>query len=117
MYNQQNISSVMHQDKLMLRDELSAYFDVISFFRLHNVYDDYAKQMGWRILKAKQDLILDKNMHSEFLKIHPDSHKHIWSCPYINIKLKFMMWGLTHSMSFITDFFLLIRKIKHKVIE
>ena len=49
-----------------------------------------------------QELVLDVNRHDEFLKIYPEGHNHIWDCPYINKKLKIMMWCLTHHLSWIT---------------
>lgn len=74
----------------------------------------YQKQMSWRILKSKQELVLDVERHKEFMKIYPESHKYIWDCPYINVKLKIMMWMLTHNMRIILLPILCLRKkIRH----
>lgn len=37
--------------------------------------------MSWRILKNKQDLVLNPHQHHEFMDIYPESHKYIMSCP------------------------------------
>lgn len=58
------------------------------------------KMFAWKILRAKQDLVLYPDKHTEFLTICPESHKHILSCPWLNAKMKGMMWLLCHRMKF-----------------
>ena len=67
------------------------------------------------MLKSVQEYVLDKNTYDKFLKIHPDSHKYIWSCPYINIKIKIMMWALSHNLRFIAESLLYVRSVKLKL--
>lgn len=59
------------------------------------------KMFAWKILRAKQDLVLYPDKHSEFLTISPESHKYILSCPWLNNKIKWMMWLLDHRMGLI----------------
>ena len=101
-YNRTNENSAMHTFGLkMEKDEQAAYLDTISFFDAEGVLEHYKKQMGWRVLKSKQELVFDVNRHDEFLRIYPESHRHIWDCPYINNKLKIMMLLLTHQLKYV----------------
>lgn len=114
-YNMTNENSAMHNFTPKIeKDEQTVYLETIVFFEQEGVIEHYKKQMGWRILKSKQELVLDVNRHDEFLKIYPESHNHIWDCPYINKKLKIMMWMLTHNMRIILlPILCLRRKIRH----
>lgn len=111
-YNRTNENSAMHTFGLkMEKDEQAAYLDTISFFDAEGVLEHYKKQMGWRVLKSKQELVFDVNRHDEFLRIYPESHRHIWDCPYINKKLKIMMWCLTHQLKYVLLPILSLRKL------
>lgn len=117
-YNRFNETSVVHSlNKKTEREEQTAYLETIAFFEAEGVLEYYKKQMGWRILKSKQELVLDVNHHDEFLKIYPESHNHIWDCPYINKKLKIMMWCLTHHLSWITYAMISVRNFKENFIR
>lgn len=111
-YNRMNETSIVHTlNKKTEKEEQTAYLETIAFFEQVGVLQHYKKQMGWRILKSKQELVLDANRHKEFLDIYPESHHQIWDCPYINTKLKIMMWMLTHHMRLILLLILSLRKI------
>lgn len=111
-YNRMNEASIVHTlNKKTEKEEQTAYLETIAFFEQEGVLQYYEKQMGWRILKSKQELVLDANRHKEFLGIYPESHHHIWDCPYINTKLKIMMWMLTHHMRVVLLPILSLRKI------
>lgn len=115
-YNQLNTASCMQNlTPTQMQHEQAAYMDAIDFFKTQGVYESYAREMGWRILKSKQEWVLKTDTHQEFLRLHPDSHKYIWSCPYINNKLKIMMWCLTHKLPVITFAMLAARNIKTKI--
>lgn len=115
-YNQQNSGSVMHTlDRKTMYDEIYMTLDVINYFKEKGVYDQYAKPLCWRILKGKQELVLNTDTYDEFLSIHPDSHRYIWPCPFINTKLKIMMWSLTHHMGLIARFMLVLRNAKKAI--
>ena len=99
-YNRTNETSIVHRlNNKTEKDEQVAYLETIDFFLDQKCLKDYEKEMSWRILKSKQDLVLDKNRHKEFLKIYPQSHNYVWDCPFINRKLKVMMWLLVHNYS------------------
>lgn len=101
-YRQQE-GSVMHKlNKKTEQDERWVYQDIIRFFREHGVYDVFRKTMCWRMLKATQDFVLDKNSWKEFCAITPEKKDFILSCPYINNKLKLNMWCLTHRMHWVS---------------
>jgi glycosyltransferase involved in cell wall biosynthesis len=117
-YNQLNSTSCMQNlNPTKMRHEQSAYMDAIAFFKEQKVYETYAQEMGWRILKSKQEWVLNIDTHKEFMRLHPDSHKYIWSCPYINKKLKIMMWCLTHHLPWVTFTMIYARNFKEYLIH
>ena len=112
-YRQQE-GSVMHNlNKRTEQDEQWVYQDIIRFFKEQGVYDDYRKSMCWRMLKATQDLVLDKSTWKTFQEMVPEKKHYIWDCPYINRKLKMNMWCLTHHLSWISLMMLNLRKLRH----
>ena len=112
-YRQQE-GSVMHNlNKKTEQDEQWVYQDIIRFFKEQGVYDDYRKSMCWRMLKATQDLVLDKRIWKAFREMVPEKKQYIWDCPYINNKLKMNMWCLTHHLSWISQLMLNLRKLRH----
>lgn len=112
-YRQQE-GSVMHNlNKKTERDEQWVYQDIIRFFKEQGVYKDYRKTMCWRMLKATQELVLDKSDWKAFQEMVPEKKHYIWDCPYINRKLKMNMWCLTHHLSWISLLMLNLRKLRH----
>ena len=96
-----------------MHDEQIMYLDVINYFKKNNVYEIFQEPLCWRILKSKQEWILNTQTYDKFLSLHPESHQYIWSCPYLNFKLKLMMWGVTHHFSLLSRFMLLLRHLRH----
>ena len=82
-------------------DELNVAYDTIAFFTERGELDLYKEELSWRILKAKQDMVLHPDKYKDFLTIYPDSHAYILSCPEIfcNRKIKIMMWLIAHRMN------------------
>lgn len=112
-YRQQG-SSIMHNlNKRTERDEQWVYQDIIRFFKEQGVYEDYRKTMCWRMLKATQELVLDKSNWKAFQEMVPEKKHYIWDCPYINRKLKMNMWCLTHHLSWVSLLMLNLRKLRH----
>ena len=112
-YRQQE-GSVMHNlNKKTERDEQWVYQDIIRFFKEQGVYKDYRKSMCWRMLKATQELVLDKSDWKAFQEMVPEKKHYIWDCPYINRKLKMNMWCLTHHLSWVSLLMLNLRKLRH----
>ena len=114
-YNQMNSNSIMKtlNEKSMLSEQ-TAYLDVIEYYKNQGFYELYAQELCWRVLKSKQEWVLDESTYHLFLNMHPESHRYIWSCPYINVKLKIMMWSLSHHCTIVARFMLLLRKIRHR---
>lgn len=114
-YNRMNESSALHNFSPDHYDkERKVNLDLIDFFIARGSYEDYAKPLCWRLLKSVQEFVLDKNTYDKFLNIHPDSHKYIWDCPYLNVKIKMMMWALSNRLQFIAEMFLFVRHIRLK---
>lgn len=103
-YNKTNQHSLVTKPMNRARtDELKVTLDTITFFAKRGELDLYKKELSWRILKAKQDMVLHPDEYREFLNIYPDAHAYILSCPTIfcNSKIKIMMWLVAHRMGFI----------------
>ena len=79
-------------------DEQWAYQDTIRFFKEQGVYEDYRKVMSWRVLKAAQELLLDPAGHKRFMELFNDGREFIFSCPFVNRKIKMLAWMLTHNL-------------------
>lgn len=91
-YNRNNGGSIVHTlDRKTELEERKAYLETIDFFRKEGVQNFYMKEMSWRILKSTHDSALYSSRYNEFLTVYPDSHKYIWSCPYVNLKCKCIM--------------------------
>lgn len=91
-YNRMNETSIMHKlNSKTEQEERKAYLETIEFFKNEGVYKDYERELSWRILKSTHDSALYLNRYNEFLTIYPESHKYIWSCPYVNFKSKCIM--------------------------
>lgn len=117
-YNRINESSALHnfsQDHY--NKERLLNLDVIDFFKKAKAYEYYAEPLCWRLLKSVQEYVLDKKTYDKFLSVHPDKRKYIWSCPYINTKIKIIMWSLSHHLRFIAEIFLVARHLKLKLLN
>ena len=79
-------------------DEQWAYQDTIRFFKEQGVYEDYRKVMSWRVLKSAQELLLDPAGHKRFMGLFNDGREFIFSCPFVNRKIKMLAWMLTHNL-------------------
>lgn len=113
-YNRSNQSSLLMKPmKRTFTDELHAVLDTIKFFSERGEIDLYNKELSWRILKVKQDMVLHPDEYQDFLTIYPDSHAYILSCPEIfcNKKIKIMMWLIVHRMQLLVTGINKLRKI------
>ncbi len=111
-YNQLNTGSLLRsRRKEAEKEEVKAYLDVIDYFKQEGEYPLYAKQLCWRILKAKQEWILAPEEHDAFLSAYPESHRYILNNPMIKNKLKVMMWCKTHRLGWITNGIIFLRNL------
>lgn len=112
LYNYRQLtSSIMHTlNEKTWKDELTAYDDIIEFFRHHGVLENYKKTMSWRTLKAAQDMTLDSSRFKAFKDYNPDKRNNIWSCPFIGFKIKILAWLITHHCEPIALFITRLRK-------
>lgn len=79
-------------------DEQWVYQDTIRFFKEQGVYEDYRRVMSWRVLKSAQELLLDPAGHKRFMELFNDGREFIFSCPFVNRKIKMLAWMLTHNL-------------------
>lgn len=111
-YNRINLNSLLHTFSMKsINDELKCYSELIIFFTERGCISDYIKELSWKILKCKQELVINSLYHKLFMEASPVSHSYIWSCPFINIKMKTMMWMLSHRMRFVVLAFLWFRNL------
>lgn len=114
-YNRQNESSAtLNYSPAHYSMVQWVFVDTIDFFKRKGQYESYAKSLCWRLLNSEQELVLDRKTYHNFLITHPDSHKYIWDCPYLNLKTKIMMWSISHNMRFIAELLLCVRKLRLK---
>lgn len=109
-YRMQDNSIVHSTDhNRTIQNQTWAYNSILQYFKDNGVYDKYAPALYARILHDYQRMVLDPSQHQEFLKIYPDKKNYIWKSTTINLKLKIMMWCLTHHMSFLTYVLCVVR--------
>lgn len=114
-YRMQN-NSIVHTTThyKTLHDQIWAYNSILNYFKDNGVYEIYAPSLYSRILHDYQRMVLEPSLHKEFRKIYPEKKHFIWQCTTINLKLKIIMWCLTHHMSFVTFIYCHTRKLyKH----
>ena len=112
-YNQMNVSSIMHgMNRKSESDERWVYLDTIRFFKEKGVYGKYVKTMCWRVLKSTQDAALYLDRYKDFLSLYPESHKYIWSCPFINNQKSRIIMSLLafYPLRFVGIFIIWLRK-------
>lgn len=116
-YNRLNAASLLNEpSREACEDMLCAYLETVDFFRNTGDIEHYEKELSWRILAAKQDMVLNPEEYDRFLAIYPDSHRYITSCPeyFCNRKIKFMMWMLTHGLGIVVTGINHMRKLARR---
>ena len=93
------------------RDELTAYKEIIDFFRNQGELEKYIKAMSWRTLKAGQEMTLNSSRFEDFKNYNPDKKNHIWDCPFIGFKIKMLSWLITHNCKPIAFIIIRLRKL------
>lgn len=115
-YNRENENSLLHKDNgRAIKDELMCYTEILTFFDKYGVKDQYIKELSWKILGCSQDWVLNPNYHQVFCDYMPEKNKFILSCPFVNVKIKFMMWLLTHKMRGLVLMLLCLRERKNSL--
>lgn len=97
-YRYRPTSIMSNLNKKTEADEQWVYQDTIRFFKELGVYEDYRKVMSWRVLKSAQELLLDPAGHKRFMELFNDGREFIFSCPFVNRKIKMLAWMLTHNL-------------------
>lgn len=112
-YRRTNLSSITNTLTVYRKkhDELWVYEDLFRLFKSVNKYECYAPVIYWRLLTEKQSWALDYSMHDEFMTFFPEKKNYILSCPLIGLKMKGLMWCLTHHFQFIANFMLSIKQL------
>lgn len=115
-YNMLNQSSILHSESTnqMNRDAACVYEEVLDILNKENFFDLCGKSVSWRFLDGMQHCVLDRQFFEKFKTLHPETHQHIMSCPYLNKKVKMMMWCLDKNLDFVVNIFLMLRKLFRK---
>lgn len=111
-YDRTNESSALHNyPNDMYKDLLYCDNMMIEFFKEQGLFEDLKREMYWRVLRNKRELVLSTCLHNKFKAIIPEANNYILSCPVINLKMKMMMWFLVHHLDFIVKGFIFLRKV------
>ena len=97
-YRYRPTSIMSNMNRKTEADEQWVYQDTIHFFKEQGVYEDYRKVMSWRTLKSAQELLLDPSEHHRFMELFNDGKEFIFSCPFVNKKIKILAWLITHNL-------------------
>ena len=97
-YRYRPTSIMSNMNRKTEADEQWAYQDTSRFFKEQGVYEDYRRVMSWRVLKSAQELLLDPAGHKRFMELFNDGREFIFSCPFVNRKIKMLAWMLTHNL-------------------
>ena len=97
-YRYRPTSIMSNMNRKTEADEQWVYQDTIRFFQEQGVYEDYRKVMSWRTLKSAQELLLDPSEHHRFMELFNDGKEFIFSCPFVNKKIKILAWLITHNL-------------------
>lgn len=108
-YNRLNCNSITRNNYMY--DELYAYLNIVKYFERQNTFDKYEEVLSWRILKCTQDWLLTKKTLPKFIECFPKCHKHIFSCPYTNNKMKILMWASTHHLKIINYIYFSLKSL------
>ena len=54
--------------------------------------------MNWRLLNSLKEVLLISSQLDTFESFYVDGSGDIWSCPYINTKVKILAWMMTHHL-------------------
>lgn len=110
-YDQCNNQSIMHNLNAYKGDDMNTYFETIDLFSKEGVIKEYEKTLSWRVLNAFHFDMYFPEKHKKIIKIYPQSHKYILSCPFYTRKQKTMMWMLTHHCRPLVLLFIYFRNI------
>lgn len=110
-YNRENESSILHllNDKSQ-KEEIACYVETIAFFKENGVYEQFEREMMWRLLKSTADGLYHDCIDI-YEKYYFESKKYIISCPYINVKTKILLLLWTIGVKTPVLIFLKLRKI------
>ena len=97
-YRYRPTSIMSNMNRKTEADEQWVYQDTIRFFKEQGVYEDYRMVMSWRVLKSAQELLLDPSEHQRFMELFNDGKEFIFSCPFVNKKIKILAWLITHNL-------------------
>ena len=97
-YRYRPTSIMSNMNRKTEADEQWVYQDTIHFFKEQGVYEDYRKVMSWRVLKSAQELLLAPSEHQRFMELFNDGKEFIFSCPFVNKKIKILAWLITHNL-------------------
>lgn len=112
-YNRINENSALKSKHFDYYEHVvAAIVAVRDFANLHYIDLELQNMLDWKMIWAKQDLVLYPDMHKEFLALYPECHQYIQSCPWIGKKMKVLMWLMTHHMGLLVKAFDYLRFLK-----
>lgn len=113
IYNRTNTQSALHSRTINATfQEIESNLQIVDFFKRNNE-KRVEKELAWRILKSKQELIFHEKFHEDYKTIYPQAARYIIDCPFLTIKSKCLAWFLTHRLSFVVSIYLKLRSCKY----
>lgn len=114
-YYRENASSITHTFSEKHNEQGRwVFLDIIRFTKEKGVYDNLAKALCWKLMVFIQDDVLNKQTFDRFLSTHPDKSKYILRCPFLNWKIKVIMWTLTHHLRFVAEMIVFMRSVLNR---
>ena len=97
-YRYRPTSIMSNMNRKTEADEQWVYQGTVGVFKEHGVYEDFRKVRSWRTLKSAQELLLDPSEHHRCMELLSDVKEFMFSCPFVNKKIKMLAWRITHNL-------------------
>lgn len=116
-YNMLNQNSILHTESENNKnaDASKVYSEILDFLDKENFFNICGQGVSWRFLDGMQYCVLDEKYFNKFKTSHPKTHRYIWSCPYLNKKVKMMMFCLDKNLDFLVKMYLIVRNFYKKM--
>jgi len=100
-YRHTEDSSCVQRTRKSIDSDIAIAGLIESFMKKHGIYNKFAIDIEYRKFVSKLPLIYDYNnieQYKRWLKIYPETNKHIWKYKQINKKYKLELWFATHHL-------------------
>ena len=111
-HNRDNIGSITHSFDIKKYNSLcQLMYNMKRILVSNGIFEKYCQEYHWRVLQCKTEMIISKDYYKLFNDYSPESNRYIWSSPYLNKKIKVMMWLMSVHLDFATRFIIELRRV------